>query len=136
MGLFSTHTRTEKTTHVPYEKSVTVHEHRAPTDESVNILNEMEEKARQNIVRKIFVHDNIVNGVVLEFFHQETSSRIMTFKFKVNGQDVIFDLKRSDYERAMDKREIVDHLLKAACEELILQVVHRTLAEHIYSPKI
>lgn len=44
-------TRVDRSVHYP--STINVHEHRAPTDESVKILNEMEEKALENVVLKI-----------------------------------------------------------------------------------
>lgn len=46
---------------VPYAKTVTVHEHKAPTDESIRLYQEIEEKAFQNILHRIQVNDNALN---------------------------------------------------------------------------
>ena len=46
-------TRTE---HVPYEKSIV--EHRAPTDDSIRIWEEMKEKAYKSILGSIELRDN------------------------------------------------------------------------------
>lgn len=135
MGLFSIHTHTKETTAVPYEKSVNIHEHRAPTDESINTLNEMEEKARLNVVRKFFLQDNIVNGAVIEFEDKRAHVRILTFRFTVNGQEVLFDIKRSDYEQAMSKTEVMETLLQEAAKQMILQVAQRHLAQNVFNPR-
>ena len=52
MGLFSTTHHHTKTVNVPYEKSVTINEYKAPTDKSVELLNEFEKKAHENIIYK------------------------------------------------------------------------------------
>ena len=70
MGLFKTtnyYTHKGGKEYVPYEKDVTIHEHRAPTDESVRLLNEFEEKARKNIIHKISVNENNLNAVSIIF---------------------------------------------------------------------
>lgn len=53
MGLFSTthiHQSRTETRLVPYCREVK--EFKAPTDESIRLLNEMEQKAKQNIIAK------------------------------------------------------------------------------------
>ena len=42
----------------------TIHEHRAPTDESIRLLKEMEDKVKDNFVTSIIVEENIVNGAI------------------------------------------------------------------------
>ena len=51
------------TVYVPYTK--TVIEKKAPTDESVKLLRELEEKAMGNIVDKFSIKSSIVDGVCL-----------------------------------------------------------------------
>ena len=52
--------------HSSVDANIRVNEHRAPTDESVKLLNEMERKAQDNLVMKI--SDNRPNALHLEIF--------------------------------------------------------------------
>lgn len=45
-------------------KTVTVNEHRAPTDESVRLLKEMETAARDKVVQSIRLEDSPIDAVV------------------------------------------------------------------------
>jgi len=112
MSLFSkhTHSHTEKTHTVPYAKNVKVTEHRAPTDESIRILNEMEEKARKNIIGRIRLTDNLVQGEAI--FYQDcagsTYEIIVDVRVCVNGR--VIDMKGN-----IDCRQIRDsHLTGVA----------------------
>jgi hypothetical protein len=78
--------------YVPYEKEV--HVHRAPTDESVSLLNEMQEKTVNNIVKQINVTDNTLNAVVTYFYDDICMFEYKyIIKFTFNGKE--FDLRGS-----------------------------------------
>lgn len=89
--MFNTH-HYHRTEHVPYTKDVRVTEHRAPTDESIKILNEMEEKAITNAVKKINVVDNTVNGAAVYIINDMTLAHTRyKLKFSFNGKEHILD---------------------------------------------
>ena len=50
---------------VPYTKNVEITEKRAPTDDSIRLYKEMEEKAEKNIIKKEVFLDNELKGVVV-----------------------------------------------------------------------
>jgi hypothetical protein len=72
--------------------NVNVTEKRAPTDESVNLLNEMERKAQENFIMKLC--DNRPNSLHVEilFFHQYATMNInqkkgiIAFRVTINGK--------------------------------------------------
>lgn len=47
--------------YIPYEKTIV--EHKAPTDDSIRLLNELREKTLQNIIDSIYVNNNVINFV-------------------------------------------------------------------------
>lgn len=74
-------------------REVNVHEHRAPTDESVKLLREMEASARQEIVQAIKVEGNGFNCVV--HIHQDMISDGMIAR-------AIYDLNGRRFEDQID----------------------------------
>ena len=108
MSLFSKHTQThtEKTHTVPYAKNVNVTEHRAPTDESIRILNEMEEKARKNIIGRIRLTDNLIQGEAIFYQNslRSTYEIIVDVRVCVNGRVI-------DMEANIDCEQIRDSYL-------------------------
>lgn len=64
-----------------FPDKVTIHEHRAPTDESIRIYAEMEEKARKRVVESIAVESNEFVGYV---YRNEDDS--IGVAFKLNGK--------------------------------------------------
>ncbi len=95
MGLFTTHYHSHSNNHthseslVPYEK--TVHEHRAPTDESVKLLNEFQDKAIDNILKQFRINDNIIEAEGFFIGYSVIHKIILHCRFKVNGKE--FHLK-------------------------------------------
>lgn len=104
MGLFSTTTHnhfTENLTRIDYPDNITVNEIKAPTDDSIRLMEEMHEKSIKNIISKVRVSDNLVNGVaycVLNPIYIEDVELI--FKFTINGQEFNINkrISRSDLD--------------------------------------
>lgn len=78
----------EGTTYIPYEKTVTIKEHKAPTDESIRHYEELKEKAYKNIAEVFDIKNNIVEGKIVRFLTEtyEDKEQILTI-FKINGQE-------------------------------------------------
>jgi len=73
--------------YIPYVKRVEVTEHRAPTDDSIRLYKEMEEKAVNNIIGKEIFKDNELNGVVLYVEYGAPINDIVAhIKFSLNGK--------------------------------------------------
>lgn len=83
-------------------KQIDVHEHRAPTDQSVKLLNEMEEKARKNIICKVQLDDNILNGVAIVYVDERWTaaklSIVVHLRFSINGKEYFFEERYSYHD--------------------------------------
>lgn len=72
--------------YVPFAKTVTVN--RAPTDKSVELLNEMQDKAVKNLIKTVNIKDNTMNGAVLYFIQRADWDGIdFIAKFSFNGKE-------------------------------------------------
>lgn len=76
---------------VRFPDNINVHEHRAPTDKSVDLLNEMEDKALDNVVLKIselrtnkFSYNVFFVNVI--GFDPLSPKGVMVIKFNCNGK--------------------------------------------------
>ena len=132
MGLFSTehhhHHRHTDTVSVPYEKTVTIKEHRAPTDISVALLNEFTEKARLNIINKVVIEQNHIKAVAIYYTDDIVGNRInFDVRFVLNGIETTI----SDH---VDKYDWDNSLMSSyfgfGIKE-IFEKVHKKLAEMI-----
>lgn len=77
----------------PRVDTVKVYEYKAPTDESVRLLNEMEEKARQNIIDQVEVKNTIIHAIAFATTNRiviDATDRVFIYiKFKINGEEVV-----------------------------------------------
>jgi hypothetical protein len=89
-----THKKHGKNTTTFLGRNVNIQEHRAPTDESVKLLNEMQEKALSNIIKSIRIDNNLLNGVVVHHFEEICmGEHKYTCLFSLNGVPFRVDLK-------------------------------------------
>lgn len=96
-------------------KEVNVKEYKAPTDESVKLLNEMTEKSLANIVKQFATQDNDFNFGVMVYKNPMRFITEVIIKFKLNGKDheMRFDV---DEYRSVDQQ--VQATYKAICGKL------------------
>lgn len=107
MGLLkTTHNHFVSKEYVPYEKTVIVHEHKAPTDESVKLLNEMQDKALKNILAQIPIESNVMKGCVI-FMHDDIvwQKISLILKFNLNGEnfEIHDQIEKREFEKIADK---------------------------------
>jgi len=135
MGLFSTHTSSHTHSHsetlVPYVK--TVHEHKAPTDESVKLLNELQEKAVENILHAFKLKDNLIEA---DGFFIQTSpvdfNIIFHCKFKLNSNEYYVKEKIDCFEFRKDIRKYFDNMeYRSAAINLIYKKVSEVIAKEL-----
>ena len=72
----------------PYEKWVNITEHRAPTDDSMKILLEMEDKIKDRLFKTVVVEGNTFNAKVFYFMHSFCVDKLsFTAIFTFNGKE-------------------------------------------------
>ena len=105
---------------LPYEKTVNIN--RAPTDESIRLLKEFEEKAVENIIDKIHVNDNNINGLVLiKQIQLNPFNHKFYWKFTLNGKEYRGDveLQLSSWEMRNLVNLLAQEISKVITAELI-----------------
>ena len=106
-----------KTEHVPYEK--TIIEQRAPTDESIKIFDDLQQRAVNRVVKSFDVKDNILNAVVVYFVHSFHVDKLeFICKFSFNGVEHQFKGEINTYELINSKygsNAVAVELGKRAC---------------------
>jgi hypothetical protein len=107
----------KRTEYVPYAKSVKVTEHKAPTDESMRLLKEMEEEAISSVVASVKVDDNKVNFNCTLFSTPINLGYHIVCQVSINGEMHKIDRKVS-HVFYKNKREIVDYIHKIVLEEV------------------
>ena len=116
-----------RTVIVPWPSSRTeyvtreVHEHRAPTDESVALLKEFEEKALAKVERAIRIEDNGFIAVVHAMRDFQSQDQIMKAVYSLNGKRIVSEVRVSD--RDGWENDIADKLVKEVAEDLAREIL-------------
>ena len=98
-----------------------VHEHRAPTDESVKLLREMEAKARDAVIQAVHVGDATFECVVhMRKNHIEASTTLLAI-FSVNGKKLTADFTENDWRG--DVGRLVEGLRSAMADKLSREIL-------------
>jgi|ERR1700749_24993 len=141
MGLLQDHNHFhshDNSIRVNFPDTIKVHEHKAPTDESIKMLEEMHEKAFQNIIAKVRVDDNLIKGECWLSSPMSTGmyDYRITFKFKINGQEFTID-KTIDYHVFWDteNRRLLDNatdILKSQAYGIMMWYACKMLPSVVY----
>ena len=112
---------------------VKIDNHRAPTDESIKIYNEMLEKAEKNIIAQFKIPSNIVEGRVVVFKRADIFDTFsIVYQCMINGNDCS---GRFDYEMSQDGlkymaviQEVFDRVSKKIAAQLMNDIdPHRVI---------
>jgi hypothetical protein len=112
-----------------HKHDVTVNEHKAPTDESVRLLNEILEKAKKNIVKNVQVSNNILNFESLFFEDYFVGNRLELYaNFKLNGHyyEVKSEINYDEFNKWDGK-----NMLQYFCLNIILETLSKAISEQI-----
>ena len=69
-----------------------VHEHRAPTDESVRLLREMEQKAKDQVIKSIQLEPNHLNANVYLYADPMSFNHMFRVVFDINGHSYVSEI--------------------------------------------
>lgn len=103
----------------------TIHEHRAPTDDSIRLADEMKYKVADSIVWTIRVEDNIINfwAVVFDLDYAKMEYLIKC-KFNINWADMIIDINIGQWHyQSINHTERAKFIYKSICEKLSMLVL-------------
>lgn len=117
-----------------HHHNTTVSEHRAPTDESIRILDEMYQKTIDRIIQRVNVRSQLVD-IEAVFFEQDppSSMYLCATKFSINEKrfGVRFEISRQDFNRMihqansnneMPQLEFIRRIYKAFSEEIAILI--------------
>jgi len=126
MGLFSDshhfHSH-DNSTRINYPDTVKVHEHKAPTDESIKLMEEMHDKALKNIIASVKVENNIVNGRCWVIEQPWCLDDIkLVFKFKINDHEFTVEKQVNRFQFYEHERDMMKltNKTKSAAETFML----------------
>lgn len=118
--MFDTYVQRHTTEYV--ERNITVKEYKAPTDESVKLLNDMTEKALNNIVKTFSTSNNTLQAKVSVYQDHRLQVNEFMCKFTLNGKDHMLRVEINAYETP-DMDSMVEKLYTKVCEKLAQELM-------------
>jgi hypothetical protein len=111
------------------DRHVTITENRAPTDDSVKLLREMEQAAFDNMICRGEIRNNTLAAQWTVF--RDSSASMMDYKVivrvKLNGNDHVIRFPM-EHQRGQDEQAVVlevrDKLAKLIAEQVITEAFH------------
>lgn len=100
----------------------TVKEYRAPTDESVKLLREMENKAKEQVIKAVAVVDNKFNCTIQVWQDSISDSIDVLVVFDLNNERLTAKHRIFMYQ-PKSVHEIVQELLKAISDEIARHLI-------------
>lgn len=91
--------------------SITIQEKKAPTDDSIRLLSEMENKAKNNLMNKVIVEDNDLKGKLFIFKDDINSGYSLHTLFTLNGKEYEGTKRINTYK--ITKREARSEIMEA-----------------------
>lgn len=122
--MFDTYRMEARPSTVSHVHNVT--EKKAPTDESVRLLREMESAARAEVIKSVSTVDNSINAVV--HFMREHLSCEDRFKviYSINGKQITTDYRANDWH---SKVHTVDALIEAVATDIAKHILAKPLGD-------
>lgn len=124
--MFDTHIYENKTQYV--DRNVTVKEYRAPTDESVKLLNEMTDKALNNIVQNFNTSNNCLQMTGAVYMDERLQQKSFLLKFTLNGKDHKLRVDVDGWE-CLTQQQMVGKVYTKVCEKLTEELMKPLLDE-------
>jgi hypothetical protein len=122
---------------VPYDKTVTVTEKRAPTDESIKLYGEMVDKARESLIDVLEIKDNNFNGVVSVHRDMRELGTSCYYRVMLNGEELTGKVTVRDVVNLDSGYDNIQGFLREVYEKVAKEIsVHianaafRSIARH------
>ncbi len=114
---------------VRVQETKIVHEHRAPTDESIQILREMERKAQEQVEKAVRVENCPIDAVIHKCRDFMTSDTLYKVIFRINGKQIRVDHR----EKMGDSKEQTAVAIRDAVATEIASELTEKFASSIFN---
>lgn len=113
---------------VNLDMDVDVNVKRAPTDESISLLNEFTKKAKDNIIHTVHIQENYLKAIAIYYKDEILSNRThFHLKFNLNGKEYLIEDSVDNWEW----RNIELKKWNGLGNEVIFKALHKKFSEII-----
>ena len=107
-----------------FPSKLEINEKRAPTDESIKLLREMEKKSQDNVLSRYIIDNNVLHVTLIEKQRDVCSSdRVYYVVFKLNHEEYKIRVSESDMDRKlMNDEQRIWLIFEKVAEEITYQL--------------
>lgn len=106
---------------------INVTEKRAPTDESVRLLREMEAKAKAEVIKATAVNDNHFTGVIHTMFDALSYRTTVRLVYSMNGKKLTTDYQIDESSKSQD--DSINGLIDAVARDIAIEILRKPISE-------
>ena len=106
---------------------INVTEKRAPTDESVRLLREMEAKAKAEVIKAIAVNDNHFTGVIHTMFDALSQQSTVRLVYSLNGKKLTTDYQINESEKS--QYDSINGLIDAVARDIAIEILRKPISD-------
>lgn len=118
---------------VEERKFVTVHEHRAPTDESVRLLKEFESEARNKFTKSLHVDSNEFKCLFQSYIYHIDDTQVFCVCFDLNEKRYTLEHKECLFKTP---EEMMQGLFKALSEKIAAEILSKANMRDFFNGRL
>lgn len=122
--------------HVSHDTRVTVNEHRAPTDDSIRLFREMQDKAWDSVVQAFTLETVFGTANIFEYKDPDWFGTTYAGFIKINEQELNFKIRITDIEKRALYPNYAEHVFNNLVKELAKTIAAKMMAEAINSSNL
>lgn len=109
----------------------TIHEHRAPTDESIKIYKDMVEKAEKSVLDRFELRDNFLNCSMAILEKVDNMSKRVVYKVVLNGKIIEGTLDIELNHLMLGRDEVIKMVYEKISKEITQQLFESITQESV-----
>lgn len=111
-------------------ENVYVTEKRAATDESVRLLKEMEQAARDSVIKSVQLENNVISAVVHTAYDHLSCKHLYAVLMKINGKNHRIDVDVNEWD-ATDSEKLIFAVAEAIAKQLTAIILPDVAKTHL-----
>jgi len=113
--------------YVPYAKTINIG--RAPTDESVKLYGEFQEKAYKSILDSMQISGNVFNFNAIITKSADTFEKCLRYRFRLNSTEYEGKIAIDVLAESMDKVAAVEDIYRDLANEIAKKIITEAIAK-------
>ena len=110
----------------PIHNTTTIHENKAPTDDSIKLYEEVKEKAYESIIRSVKIEDNGLNGSMTVFRDLLSYSTRAAYRFTLNKKEYKGDFE-CDESFGLNTHDVLDKFIEKLSQSIALELMNMSM---------